>query len=257
MHTEPRTGPITKIGVHTNEGPEGENSAAGLAGYLLANGADGGGYQVTFDNRHTIDVQPDSIVCWANGGVNHESIDGCFVGYARQTAAEWDDLFSRGELEQAAQWVAKKCVQYGIPAVRLTPAQLHDPNAKGVFGHCDVTAAGFPNANGHTDPGPNFPWAKFLARVNEIITPPIDWKALARLVAWKKRVSAHPLHEGDESKDVSTLKALLTNHGYAVGNLSPLYGGHLVDAVAAWKLAEQLSNHDGTVFGAEAANALL
>jgi len=79
MHTSPRTGPIYKIVIHTNEGPEGDNSAEGLKSYLLNNGPTGGGYQVTFDDKHTAHVQPDSIVCYANGGVNHESVDGCVI----------------------------------------------------------------------------------------------------------------------------------------------------------------------------------
>jgi hypothetical protein len=169
MHTEPRAGGIFKIVLHTNEGPEGENSAQGLATYLLNNGPDGGGYQVTFDDHHTITVQPDNVVCWANGGVNHESIDGCIVGYAAQTPAEWDDAFDRGAIEQAAQWFAAKCTQYGIPARRLTPQEVATPGARGICGHGDVTLAGFPGSQGHTDPGPNFPWPKFLARINVIL----------------------------------------------------------------------------------------
>ena len=166
MHTSPRSGPITKIGLHTNEGPEySGKSAEDLRGYLYRNGPRGGGYQAVVDDDSVAIVQPDDIVCWANGGVNHESIDLCFIGYAAQTEQQWNDEFDQDALRLGAQWVASKCKAYSIPAVRLTPNQLHDSNAKGIFGHIDVSNAGFPGSAGHYDPGVNFPWAKFLQLV--------------------------------------------------------------------------------------------
>lgn len=170
MHMSARTGPVTKIGVHTNEGPETPGtSAESLRSYLWNNGPDGGGYQAVADDNSVSVVVGDGTVCWANGGVNDESIDICIIGYAAQTPMDWDDAFDRGALENAAQWVAGKCREYDIPAIRLTPIQLLDSNAKGIFGHIDVTNAGYVNSAGHTDPGPNFPWTKFLARVNQIL----------------------------------------------------------------------------------------
>lgn len=51
------------------------------------------------------------------------------------------------------------CDRYGIPASRVT-----------VFGHCDVVDPKRPGhmggANGHTDPGQFFPWAKYLAALS-------------------------------------------------------------------------------------------
>lgn len=176
MHTSTRTRPIRIIGVHTNEGPETpRTSGEGLRDYLYNNGDRGGGYQAATDDDDVTNVQPDNVVCWANGAVNNESIDICIIGYAAQVPQEWDDAFDRGALRNAAMWVATKCLLYQIPPVRLTPQQLRNPASKGICGHGDLTAAGYLGTNGHTDPGAGFPWARFLQMVRKFMgIEPLD-----------------------------------------------------------------------------------
>lgn len=220
MHTSTRTRPPFKLVLHDNEGPETVNSAAGLKNYLLRNGPDGGGYQAVFDDRNIVTVVGDNIVCYANGAINHESLDGCIVGYASQTSQDWADLFDAGgpgipgAIENAAQWFAGKCRQYGIPPVLLTGDALHDPNAKGITTHGLLTQAGYTGTDGHSDPGVQFPLDKFVQRVSNILSPPINWAAIGQLMRWEKRLKVRPLRAGDRGPDVKIMCDLLVAHGF-------------------------------------------
>src|SRR5690349_14048451 len=119
MHAEPRNGAtIEKLVLHTNEGPEVENGAEGLAGYLARID---GGYHAIFDDHHTVITAGDDTIVWGAGGMNTHALHGCFIHYSRD---KWVDAYSAGELVQGAAWVAQKCKQYGIPVVRLTPEQV-------------------------------------------------------------------------------------------------------------------------------------
>lgn len=86
-----------------------------------------------------------------------------------QTRAQWLDPASDGTLWQAARQIAKDCRKYGIPARRLTPAQMR-AGERGICGHGDVTAAW--GLGDHTDPGPHFPWDVLLARVTQFLAGP-------------------------------------------------------------------------------------
>lgn len=68
-------------------------------------------------------------------------------------------------LRAAAPIVAAVCAQYGIPARKVTAAQVA-AGVKGICGHADITAA-FPQDGGdHTDPGGSFPWDRFIGHIN-------------------------------------------------------------------------------------------
>lgn len=254
MHQEPRNGPIRKIVVHDNEGPEGANSAAGLAAYLHNNGPDGGGYQVTFDGAGKCDVVDDQTVCWANGAVNHESIDGCVVGYAAQSAADWADAFDVGALEHLAQWIAAKCVQYGIPARWLSAAELNTPGSLGVTTHGDLTLAGYHGTQGHTDPGPNFPRDSVMARVQAIIMPPApqpDWNAVRALTALVAAVTARTVKLGDKGPRVAKVQQLLAKHAPKGTDLGTpgVFGAKMAAVVRRYKIAHGLQDTNGDAVG--------
>lgn len=169
METKPRNGAsIDKLVVHDSEGPEDDHSAQGLAGYLQHIP---GGYHALVDNVETIVTASDDTIVEGAGGMNTHGLHVCFVGYASQTRDGWLDAYSRGELHQAAMWVAAKCLLYRIPCVHLTPNQVRTEGVKGICGHGDVTAAGFTASEGHTDPGAGFPWDLFIADVQSILEP--------------------------------------------------------------------------------------
>lgn len=165
-------GQITAIVVHTLEYPERPTAAEWAAGFFKDPQGPSG--PVAVSAHYTVDV--DSIthsvlekdVAWHAGPANGWSIGIEHAGYAAQTSAEWADTYSIAMLERSAELAANICRRYGIPAVRLTAADLKEGKRLGICGHVDVTN-GLTGGKGHTDPGPNFPWAWYLERVNELL----------------------------------------------------------------------------------------
>jgi hypothetical protein len=163
--------PVVALCVHSAESPEGPHMAERIRDYLVGN------------NRASVHacVDQDSIAGsvnwsdtpWHTGagapwnqmiiGVEHD-------GYASQTREQWLDAASAATLERSARLFAQLCRRFGIPARKVTPAQLaeairtRNPAAGGICSHHDITlAAGV--RGGHWDPGPNFPWDHYIARV--------------------------------------------------------------------------------------------
>lgn len=78
-------------------------------------------------------------------------------------AERWADEPHQEMLARTADLVRDLCDSYGIPKVKLTPAQLR-AGQKGIVGHADVRDA-WPRSTTHYDPGPAFPWGQFIALV--------------------------------------------------------------------------------------------
>lgn len=79
------------------------------------------------------------------------------------TAAYWNTPYTGMMLDLSAEQIAIWCHKYGIPPVRLTPADLL-AGRSGICGHVDVHDA-WPADTSHWDPGPAWPWAKHLALI--------------------------------------------------------------------------------------------
>lgn len=109
---------------------------------------------------------PGSLPTKGGREINRSSIGIEHAGFAKQTATEWDDSYSRSMLQLSAELTASLCVKYNIPAVRLTPEDLKT-GERGICGHVDCTKA--TGVGSHWDPGPNFPWVEYIARVRAII----------------------------------------------------------------------------------------
>ena len=112
-------------------------------------------------------VREEDIAWHARGG-NSNSIGIELAGYAGQRALGWNDAYSRAVVERAARLTADVCARHGIPLRRLRVADLV-AGKRGVPGHADVSAA-FRKSD-HWDPGPDFPWTRFLrsARSRDVV----------------------------------------------------------------------------------------
>jgi len=99
-------------------------------------------------------------------GIHHE-----LCGRAEWTPNHWDNDYQRKMLARAAKQVARDCKKWGIPARKLSVAQVA-AGVKGICSHFDITRA-FPEDKGtHWDPGPDFPWDEFIKQVNFFLNPP-------------------------------------------------------------------------------------
>lgn len=255
MKTSVRTGAIDRIYIHTNEGPESEHGAAALVSYLAH---EDGGYNVVVDDNETIVAAADNLATWAEGGDNAHALSVCIIGYASQTAEQWNDPYSHAATLRAAQQVATWCVEYNVPVEWVTPgAPGQAPTGRGIAEHADDHS---PYSQGHTDPGLGFNRDAFIVLVKNIVNPPavVDWSVLKKLAAWEKAVAKTPLKRGDEGPNVALMNALLLHQGVVAPDCQgSSYGQHSSFCVTHFKSVKSLSNHDGDVCGADCAKALL
>ncbi len=169
---------IRLLVIHTTECGEVHGAASGVAAYFHTAAKDAAGNRLWRSSHLVVDaaeviecVSPQHEAYAARGGnANATGYHIELCGHAAQTPLEWEDAYSRGELELAARAAADVAARYGIPPVKLTPVQIAN-GASGFCGHRDITAA-WHVPGGHSDPGVGFPWGSFLARVQSVGAPP-------------------------------------------------------------------------------------
>lgn len=116
---------------------------------------------ICVDSDSIIQCVPDSYKPYAAGATaNARGMHIELAGYAEQTPAQWRDKYSTAMLAVAADAAAQYALKYAIPVRHLTLAQIL-ASERGVVGHDQMSAA-FKQST-HTDPGPNFPWPRFIA----------------------------------------------------------------------------------------------
>lgn len=160
-----RNAPPNLIVVHTMESPEKTGAARGSATWH-ASGNTIGSAHVHVDDKETIRGVPDDQRANGAAGANSQGLHVEIAGQAGQSAADWHDAFSQAALERAAHVVAAWCVRFSIPAKKVESADIRSGKS-GITGHVNVSEAY--GQSTHWDPGPNFPWDEFLARVNQLI----------------------------------------------------------------------------------------
>lgn len=119
----------------------------------------GGSAHHVADIGRTVRCATDDTVCW-HAPPNLHSIGYEVCGEASYTRDQWLSPQVWPAVERTAAQVAADAATYGIPLVRLSPADLL-AGKHGICGHVDVTEAW--HQSDHTDPGPDFPWDRFMA----------------------------------------------------------------------------------------------
>lgn len=160
---------VRLIVIHTMETPERDGIAEDIAKDFSTRPPDmKASAHLCIDNKKIVQSVKDNDVAFAAPGANSDGIHLELSGRAKQTGAEWQDAYSTAVLENAANAAAQYCVKYEIPAKRLSDAELANKKTKGIVGHVQVSEVF--KLSTHTDPGPSFPWDRFLARVEVLRT---------------------------------------------------------------------------------------
>lgn len=161
-----KTGQPSVIVIHTTEGSEGPLSAENGAAYDRRR-TDGTSTHFFIDSNgvvQTVYTYDEAHAARAHGNDIGIQMEVC--GKAGQTTSQWDDAVSAATLDQLVAICVDVCMKFPgrFPVRRLTPAGVRT-GQHGFCGHVDITYA-FPEDKGtHTDPGSNFPWSRFLTRV--------------------------------------------------------------------------------------------
>lgn len=149
---------IDVVVIHTMESAERPGAALACARWF-ANDASAVSAHYCVDADEIVQCVREEDVAWHARGGNTNSIGIELAGFAAQRPGEWDDAYSRAVLERAADLTAEVCLRHDIPLRRLRAADLVARH-RGLCGHADVSAA-FGKSD-HWDPGPGFPWRRFL-----------------------------------------------------------------------------------------------
>ena len=157
---------IRLIVIHTMESGEQQGKAKQVANWFKGKTAPDASAHYCVDNKDIINTVKEIDTAWAVGQVdiNRCSISIELAGSAKQSKIQWLDKYSEAVLLNAAKLTAELCKKYNIPAVKLRGTEVKF--GKGIIGHNDVTEA-YRIKGGHSDPGHNFPWSKFINLVNK------------------------------------------------------------------------------------------
>jgi N-acetyl-anhydromuramyl-L-alanine amidase AmpD len=154
---------IDLVVFHDMEAPESMTTAENVAYYFKTT-------PTKVSSHYCIDA--DTIVqcvdledvAWCAPGANHNGIHLEHAGYAKQTRAEWLDPYSTAMMQLSAKLTAALCEKYGIPVKFCNATDLKN-GKRGITTHAEVTLAY--RRSTHTDPGPNWPRAQYIAWVQQ------------------------------------------------------------------------------------------
>lgn len=160
--------PATRYVVHCTAGGLGypresaPGRARGTALYFQKQAAGGSAHYVHDAGGAEEHCVPDSVIAW-HAPPNPHSIGDEICGEASYTRDQWlsDEVWPA--VRASALRCREVCDRLGIPKVKLTAADLR-AGRHGICGHVDVSDAFHESV--HWDPGPGFPWDRYMAVVN-------------------------------------------------------------------------------------------
>jgi N-acetylmuramoyl-L-alanine amidase-like protein len=150
--------------VHSTEGPMSRGNARALAGPSWFGGPKAGtSAHAIHDPAESIQMVHDDTIAWHVGpGGNAISVGDEHCGRTTLSPAEWLSGDGRAMLDRSARWNAQRARRLSIPPRWLTLTQLRN-GERGFATHNDVRLA--LGGTTHSDPGPNFPYAWYMQRV--------------------------------------------------------------------------------------------
>jgi N-acetyl-anhydromuramyl-L-alanine amidase AmpD len=157
--------PIDLLIVHCTAGaePEVSGAARSTASYTKATSRPSS-WHYCRDANECVQLTYDSVVAYHCGGRNIRTIGYEFCcSLSARGLGHWIKPGHRAMLREGAKDFARLCLAYGIPPVRVKAAGLKR-GERGISDHNQVRIA-YPGSTSHWDPGPFFPWRRFLRLV--------------------------------------------------------------------------------------------
>lgn len=153
---------IKWIVIHSAEMKEKPTAAEALAAWAAGPNAPRASWHFGIDVDSIVQCVRETDVAWHAPGANRHGIGIEHAGYARQTAEEWADEYSRDMLLRSARLVAWLCEKHRLPVAFVDREGLK-AGRRGITTHNEVTMA-FRRST-HTDPGHAFPMDWYLEQV--------------------------------------------------------------------------------------------
>jgi len=158
-------GPPLWIVIHDMEAVESQSCAENTANYFHT-GAGGRSVSSHYcaDNNSIVQCVLLRHSAWTVGNRpgNNRGINWELCGFAAQTREQWLDAFGVAMFDRMVPIINSDAAKYNIPLVKRTVAEL-TAYKPGVTSHNDLRLAF--GGTTHTDPGTNFPWDVFMAKL--------------------------------------------------------------------------------------------
>lgn len=232
--TRGRDSSIDVLVIHTMENQEKPDGAENIANWFAGSTAPKASAHYCIDSDSIVQCVRDEDVAWHAPGANHDGLGFEHAGTAKQTGRDWEDDFSKSMIALSAELVAEKCVQYKIPPVWLTAADLQ-AGRRGITSHDNVSKAFHQST--HWDPGVGFNIQRYLKRVRELMgdVDPKMFKEDPPLV-----------RKGAEGWRVKQVQRRLKVHGFDTGSVDGDFGPNTEKQVRAFQKAQDIEV-DGVV----------
>lgn len=156
--------PLHRIVIHTAECACEPGATDGVGSYFSSASSGGSAHYGTDPAKEGHWVH-EKVIAW-HAPPNQNSIGIEIAGRAAFTPTQWKASNVQLAVLRAAARTADLVHRYGIPVVWLSPHDLL-AGKRGITGHVCVSQAW--HQSDHTDPGPNFPVARFLALVHHFL----------------------------------------------------------------------------------------
>lgn len=148
--------------IHTTESHDrpGRLDVDSIHGWFDNSVSDASSNVIVDAEGHSTTCVPDCDKAWTQSRFNPYALSIELIAFAKTPRWRW--LKRQRQLKKAAKFCAYWCRTHKIPVRRAAVnARTATITKSGICGHGDLGAAG----GGHWDPGPGFPWDRFMRYV--------------------------------------------------------------------------------------------